>query len=244
MSAQRQQTDPTPETSSIANLANFFDRLNAFHYDEAKQLPLIGSFLDRFAAEQGKLVEEEKKWEQFHAPNFNPFRLLRLDRMEAKLHTPFIAHLLDPQAAHGQQDLFLKQFFQMAKEARLDPPKPFPRPCDWQVTPEFHLDGSGRADIVLRSSNSFIMIIENKIDDDEQEDQMKRYAEWINDQHTDHSHLVFLTLHGGPPDYTGPCICLSYDCHIKPWLQSALEQIQAPSVRFAVQQYLQIIKSL
>ena len=55
-----------------------------------------------------KLYEEEWK----RGEKFNIFNILNLSQDETKLHTPFIAELLNPKGSHGMNDAFLREFIE------------------------------------------------------------------------------------------------------------------------------------
>lgn len=48
--------------------------------------------------------------------NFNVFRLLRMEEDEVRLHSRFIAELLDPKGSHGQGSAFLELFLRQVDE--------------------------------------------------------------------------------------------------------------------------------
>ena len=56
-----------------------------------------------------KAIKQEK---QKRGENFNIFSTLNLSKNETRLHSAFIAELLNPKGAHGLQDSFLKCFVQ------------------------------------------------------------------------------------------------------------------------------------
>lgn len=57
-----------------------------------------------------KLYEEEWK----RGEKFNIFNILNLSQDETKLHTPFIAELLNPKGSHGMKDAFLREFIEIS----------------------------------------------------------------------------------------------------------------------------------
>ncbi|MFD0751267.1 PD-(D/E)XK nuclease family protein [Mucilaginibacter calamicampi] len=97
--------------------------------------------------------------------NFNVFRILKLDSSEVRMHSAFIAELLNPQGSHGQHDIFLRLFIRefCFKANGFDSSN-----CHSDV--ELHTafisqDGSegGRIDIIVTDCNHNKIIIENKI---------------------------------------------------------------------------------
>src|ERR1700749_5058851 len=51
-----------------------------------------------------------KKINELTGDNFNVFRILKLESSEVRMHSAFLAELLNPNGTHGQKDAFLKLF--------------------------------------------------------------------------------------------------------------------------------------
>jgi len=233
---------------SVENLKRFLGRFAEFKQNENQALVGIKQFLGKFEIALPELQKKEKSWEFETAPHFNIFRVLNIERREVKLHSRFLAELLDPCGSHSQKDHFLNLFFEVTGLPR--PSKPT-KPSNWRITVEESAAKFGRLDIVLRA-NGFILAIENKIDAGEQEEQMARYKEWLNMKKAEFPDqiLIFLTPDGRSPNTISEseCVCLSYSEHIRTWLERILKdvenRIQAPTLNSAIKQYLQITKSL
>ncbi len=150
----------------LESLEAFFTRFQVLKATQGQALEAIESLLQRFGAALPGLEEKRRSWESENAPRFNIFRILRIQRREVKLHSRFLAELLDPLGSHSQRE----------------------------------------------------------------------YPE---------QNLIFLTPDGRPPDTisTDMCVCLSYCEHIETWLKRAVTKIEAPWLRFAIEQYLQIVQS-
>jgi hypothetical protein len=93
------------------------------------------------------------------------------------------------------------------------------------------------------------MLIENKIDAAEQADQLGRYQDWLSRQDRyplGRRVLIYLTPDGRQPTTarSSGYYCFSYSKDVAGWLQSALENVEAPRVRDAVIQYLNLVRSL
>jgi hypothetical protein len=179
-----------------------------------------------------------------HTPEFNIFNLLGLERYEVTTHSVILAELLDPAGSHGQGGLFLKLFLSrigypdFANRITEDPE------CqdEWLVWRE-----SDRIDISIRSPrHGLLVFIENKIDAGEQDKQIERYRLLMDAQHHRYSErcLVFLTLDGRRPVTGRADRCLSYKEHISAWLGETLPTINAPHVRYLLEQYLDTIQRL
>lgn len=70
-----------------------------------------------------KIIQEESLLDQVNAllkryadinqitgEEFNIFRILKLESSEVRMHSAFLAELLNPKGSHGQKDTFLKLF--------------------------------------------------------------------------------------------------------------------------------------
>ncbi len=97
--------------------------------------------------------------------NFNIFRILKLESSEVRLHSAFLAELLNPKGNHGQKDTFLKLFVDIFcfKNNPIDTES-----C--RVVIEKHTGfisedqtEGGRIDIIITDKSKNQIIIENKI---------------------------------------------------------------------------------
>src|SRR5205807_4940553 len=82
----------------------------------------VEEFLRRFNARRGELQRTEREWEEATAPHFNIFRALHIERRETKLHSRFLAELLDPRGSHSQGFSFLTSFLEIATSRGLSAP--------------------------------------------------------------------------------------------------------------------------
>lgn len=107
--------------------------------------------------------------------DFNVFTILRGGNDEVKLHSRFIAFLLNPRSNHYQDDLFLQIFLQ---ECGIDDGF-FTDLNNCNIYTEYE-----KIDIYITDGNKHI-IIENKIWAGDQDAQIKRYVETIKNENTD-----------------------------------------------------------
>ncbi|MEP6670193.1 MAG: PD-(D/E)XK nuclease family protein [Chthoniobacter sp.] len=179
------------------------------------------------------------------APDFNVFRILRLQRKELITHSPFLANLLNPAGTHAQGDLFLRLFLERLalKQARLPASIVGGR---WFVRQEQVTD-SGNLDIHLWSHPLRCeIVIENKIGAADQDDQLSRYWDHMQAQQAqfDFQHLVYLTPQSRVPVAKGkplpPYINLTYREDICALLRDALPIIHSPRLQYSLEQYLEI----
>jgi hypothetical protein len=123
---------------------------------------------------------------------FNMFEALRVERQELR-HSDFLAFLLNPQANHLMGDAFLVRFLSEALPNVLDGGK-F---SDVQVRREWQ-----HADIVLSDENrELAIIIENKIDSGEIENQLNSYWQALKAHHPTWQNIfgIYLTPSGVAP---------------------------------------------
>ncbi len=185
--------------------------------------------------------------------NFNVFQILGLQSSEVRLHSSFIAQLLNIQGSHDQGDKFLSIFLKQL-EARIPKIKEFAIPLSKThvefFTTKITVDGEsgGRIDILLEDITKKYIIIENKIYASDQPKQLKRYKNF--DQK---SILLYLNLFGTKPldescdglvldhDYW----IISYEKHIITWLEACLKEASTlPIIRETIHQYINLIKRL
>ena len=235
------------EGQGVENLRAFLARFEEFKQQQIQALKPVQDLITRFAAGRDGLIKQEREWEATIAPRFNLFQTLRIERRETKLHSRFLAELLDPQGCHVQRDYFLKLF--LTKIPDLHRPALPTEPSDWEVRTEEDVKQYGRLDIVLRCrAQRFITVIENKVDADEGLEQITRYADWLEEQQGAFplQNLIFLTPDGRVPATIQPerCVRVSYHENIREWLTCALESIRATPVCSALEQYLRVVEYL
>jgi len=240
------------ETLTIQDWQNFIIRYNKFTLNNSQLR--FSEFKNRFDHLKTalytitKLSNEIKKQ---YANNFNLFLLLGVERKEVATHSTILADLLNPQGTHCQNDIFLKAFLLYCSQKF---GKVFPKLVNQIVNYTWFVDKEkvtafGNLDIVLSCPDlQFLLVIENKIDAGEQRDQLMRYAQWIETQkmYFKNRILIYLTPNGSESftahEYS--YYKLSYYEDITNWLKQALVEIQAPRIREAILQYIEIITTL
>ena len=177
--------------------------------------------------------------------HFNIFKILRISRREVKTHSPVLAELLNPKGNHGQGaaflELFLKKFDSGGFDARTTTVK---RECD--IGPKTQTTG-GRIDILIEDDNGKRILIENKIDAADQENQMVRYRNFDLK-----APLFYLTLDGRSPcNLSGEeldfvkCQPISYEREILSWLKDCRKEAAClPTVRETITQYIHLVEEL
>lgn len=185
---------------------------------------------------------------------FNVFNVLKMETKEVKLHSAFIAELLNPLGIHDMGFVFLDKFILVLKEAEnISSIKFTPSPKS-VVKVEHHLGlkteiSGGRVDIIIKDENGHHLIIENKIYANDQENQLLRY----NNIKSKEKCLLYLTLTGDEPQEES-CAglikeidfhCISYRETIIKWLEDCHKiSISHPKLRETILQYINTIKQL
>lgn len=197
--------------------------------------------------EMGKLqqllndvYEATKGIKQGEKEPFNVFELCGVWSTEMR-HSAILRELLDPQGMHGFKTKFLEAFFkQIGLELN-------PNGCSVKTEVAY---SNGRMDIVI-SSGDLALVIENKIYASDQEKQLERYSDWLNDQKKHNKGLntvlLYLTLDGHEAndaekvDYQR----ISYRNDILAWLDTCIEIAEEKTfVKTVLEQYKELIKKL
>lgn len=201
-----------------------------------------------------RIVEQEKSLQEtamFHGEYFNMFEILGVSRNEVRLHSAFIADLLNPKSKHGLGDACLKCFLdennidiEIATETV-------------NVSVEYYIgpvskDGNrgGRIDILIEDLHNHVIVIENKIDAEDQPSQLLRYHNFIQDNQKD-GILIYLTKDGheaseiSTKGYDIEYKCLSYRTNILRWLEKCLSFSGSfPLVQNTIKQYKVNLKDI
>lgn len=198
---------------------------------------------------------------------YNIFKTLRLETDETKLHSAFIADLLNPGGFHEQKKTFLKLFLKMICKFE-ENDKRFDENIIVKVEEsigKIDKDKSegGRLDILIKGE-SFIIVIENKIYADDQINQLGRYHDYLEKQSLQVKYLYYLTLFGGDASEksTGKVELkykrISYKEDILSWLNKCQDECindttkddqdnktkHASRLKLAIIQYREIIERL
>ena len=212
----------------------------------------LQSFLDQF-----RLIKE--KHDEVARANgewFNVFSVLGVESAEIR-HSAFLAELLNPNGSHSQGAVFLRLFFEMLR-------KNFSDKFDWRddginnfvATVETTVkDGrkNGRIDILIENDDK-CMVIENKINAEDQDEQLGRYYKGIvNRTNKKDVIVIYLTLRGqeaseqtrGKDLPEEKLLCVSYSEHIIDWLDDCLkETVRIAHIRETLFQYQSLLKQL
>ena len=198
-----------------------------------------------------KVQQEEKRK---RGEIFNIFSVIGVQRKEVRLHSAFLAELLNPQGNHGLGDRFLVAFLEIILGKKNHPleTKTTNVEVEYVIGP-ISEDGKrgGRIDILLTDKKNNAIIIENKIDANDQKNQLLRYYNFAKDREFSNYDLIYLTKEGCEPseESTGKekfdYKCISYRDDIIPWLDFC-EQIATryPLIRETIHQYIINLKEI
>lgn len=179
---------------------------------------------------------------------YNIFNILGLSSNETRLHSAFLANLLNPQGSHGLKCKPLDTFLKIVGATHLDS-------STATVTIE-KFAGSvtdnegGRIDIYIADKHRNSIIIENKIYADDQSNQLLRYFNFARSNCKEFQ-LFYLTLEGSSASEisTGSqkidYLQLSYRVDIQAWLDECLMLASThPLLRETIVQYSNLINQL
>jgi PD-(D/E)XK nuclease superfamily len=197
---------------------------------------------------------------------FNIFRILKVEEKETK-HSLILADLFNPNGHHRYRHEFLKLFITMYKEryknVQGDNSKfikkltKFNVQKGYWVTTEFPIvptnedaTNGGRTDIIIRNENT--IIIENKINAVDQENQLKKYHTAFPE-----APIFYLTLEGKEPSLSSrgdlekgnDYVCISYKTDILEWIEKCEKTIPETdllkrNLKVIIGQYVHLIKYL
>lgn len=202
-----------------------------------------------------ELHNKQKNEADLRGENYNVFNVLGLTSSETRLHSAFIANLLDPKGKHGLNIFPLRQFLKIVnfKDLELLAEKDLQNA---QVIVEYHIGPisenytqGGNIDILIKIQD-YKIVIENKIYAGDQKSQILRYKNFCCDgKHQ----LIYLTLDGHNPSEDSSYglevgkdfDCISYGKEIYEWLNMCLvHAVDKPLIRETLQQYINIINRL
>lgn len=223
-----------------SNIAQFTELLNQvgnllIPRQQEKQQEVI-RLLEDVAPHVSRIEREIQK----KALKFNVFSALGVARKEV-IQSRFLAHLLDPNKHHCQGAIFLDAFLTLIGLSKTS----LEQTRRIRVATE-HSAGErlGRMDIVLDCQPDWLIVIENKVDASEGEQQLSRYAEWLDKQQRYKlKQLVFLTPTGREA-ITGRnahYLQLSYPALAEAF-NALLNEIKTESVQIVVSQYITTCK--
>ncbi|MGI8584519.1 MAG: PD-(D/E)XK nuclease family protein [Chitinophagaceae bacterium] len=199
--------------------------------------------------------------DQSEASRFNLFSILKVNWMEALLHTPFLTELLNPQGTHSQGDLFYKEFIRTILPEKDH--KVFGNiDTRYLYIKDEEAIKNGFVDIYIHHKdklNPFLIIIENKILAGDGDKQLTKYYEYSKAKikTSEKIRLIYLRLQECMPteismDQTqqnelkenGQLIIISYKKEITNWLKRCMDLVKAPKIKYSIAQYLLTLETI
>lgn len=223
--------------------------------DSKKSNKKVGSSIDSLLKEisvlhnQAEIVRSKKESEGGY---FNVFNTLGLKTEEVRLHSAFLAELLNPNGSHGLSDTFLKLFIEEVKlpDNYINTQKVSSEKIKERYIGRVTKTEGGIIDIIVEDGKK-ALIIENKIYAEDQKNQLVRYSNYGKKSFPNGFKLLYLTLDGHEAsnvsvgstktDYTP----ISYDKEIINWLEKCIEASNEKElINTALIQYLELIKQI
>jgi len=217
--------------------------------------PLTEATEKILSAVAGIISETEEELDK-DGSRFNIFNILNLKTSEVRLHSAFIAELLDPGGTHSFKTEFLELFIKYLKEQKFgnhrsllsfDISSGNVEVEKWVGFINEDYTRGGKIDLVISDNLQNRIIVENKITADDQPKQLLRYHNF-----DPNALLLYLTLSGEEPsiDSTGGILTLnedffllSYEDFVLHWLLKCHEiASEKPKVEETLSQYMNLIK--
>lgn len=220
----------------------------------------IKNLLDRITAINIKFSNIAK----ITGENYNIFQILKVDSSEVRLHSAFLANLMNPDGSHERGNIFAVEFVELLKKkSKVLSENNFLTKSTEIIFESNNIKYAeiehwlgymtetegGYIDILLIDKNNNKIIIENKIYAGDQENQLLRYHSF-----DPNAPIIYLTLDGKLPSEFSTnnlasvhknLICLSYESDILKWLEACKKHtVDYPLLRETITQYIYLIKHL
>ena len=210
----------------------------------------VKCLMKRMRAKLPGMEKRMRDYDRLHAPCFNVFQAVGIERKEAVLHTPFLAFLLNPESTHGQGFVFLEAFFDTLRRLEgFHAPHFRIASFPWVIDSEVPAGSGGIIDLLIECpAHRYVLAIENKVDAEEGEDQLWKYDRWIEHSRPHHltCQLIFLTLDGRAPtsNRNRPCLQASYATDVHRFLDKAMAKVHAEDVKTCLRHYQRIVQQI
>jgi hypothetical protein len=207
----------------------------------------LGRTLQRVAKKLTVLQAQHDEHLKATKGRFSLFTVLLEESDETRLHSRYLAHLLNPSGTHDCGTRFLELFLKVLREKGVEPREDQFDLKEIKVGCEVCVH-EGRLDILIESPEWGAIAIENKIWAGEQPEQLARYASYLNRQYPHRSRtLLYLTLDGEASNTANGSkyYRISYREHILDWLEECLRATyQHVNINQALQQYKNVVSQL
>jgi len=214
--------------------------------EESVLINKISAICDKYKAEA-----------RLSGANYNLFCIIGMENDEVKVHSKFVANLLNPRGSHGQGAFFLDHFLDRFNLSGFDS-------STAKIRVERHIGKikgveGGRIDIDIWDKSGFHIIIENKIKAKDGKNQLLRYHNYGVNRCKNHR-LIYLSLFGEMPDEEKSCKDpvsgkllsdgtdyhrISYNKDIIGWLISSRDDLSSKALlREGISHYINLLKHL
>lgn len=210
------------------------------------------SFFNALEGIEKTSVEEESNTKYA----FNIFSILRKYDDEVGLHSKFLAELLNPHASHSIptfQRLFIEKTINPAIDAQEWQREFLDSNVLYNCQTEVLIEGFGRIDIILKSSDN-IIVIENKIHATDQQKQLQRYFEACKNMGyaSENIYILYLNKYGDPVSAYGrgkleniDFVQISYKEDVVNWLDACIAEAKPyPHIEQTLLQYRRLVGKL
>ena len=202
--------------------------------------------MDSLLAKISQIHKRNEENNKSSGENFNIFNILDLSTKELS-HSKIIASLLDPQGIHEKGSRFLEIFCECIGIVDFSSDNIIIETEKFIGFIPDTKDSGGRIDIVLTKNRNNMIFIENKINAEDQENQLLRYHNY-----NPKAKLLYLTRLGvEPSDFSKGESChfdyqtISYRKDILNWLERCRDSVtDNPLLRGTLTQYIILIKKL
>ncbi|PZT48160.1 hypothetical protein B6S12_05415 [Helicobacter valdiviensis] len=206
------------------------------------------NFFSSFLNFKNKRLENRKR---MGLNDYNPLLVVQNPYLE-QMHSNMLYSLLNPKGNHEQNNLFLKEFLKQCQIEGID--------CkNIEIDKEYFAGDFGRFDLYLKSNECHI-IIENKINAGEQEEQLERYANFLDDKNNV-KYLIYLTPYGTKPSSFKKWKIfentinkgntkinyrqISYEKDILKWCENIKDKVKnIKNLYYAIEFYIDVIKEI
>ncbi len=194
-------------------------------------------------------LEEYQKRRDESGLDYNIFTLMHMERDEAGTHETMIFTILNYRTNAKVSQELKKQFL-----ISMGLPKSFWNET-WIVEREYYTESNGRMDLFFRTAgrNKKCVVVELKVDAKDQEQQIKRYEEYVLAKKYEDYRIIYLTLNGRNPSrqsYEGivhpkKLLRRSFGVHVADWLTTCMDICREYAVEASfIQQYRILIMKL
>jgi hypothetical protein len=243
----------------LANIKTFIPRFNSFEEQLAlKYFQGQQQELARFFLSWNIVYNKTEEQVRSKALSYNIFNIIRYGHYENRLHSPFLTHLLNPEASHLQGRLYINLFLNHVYKQQLD----ISSINSIVIKEEHSIAELGRIDIFITfrvGDKAYFIAIENKIHAEDQPKQLERYYQYLKNQTQDSNRikLIYLTKYGDFPLIPGSINLqlfndlyrnnvlqlMSYKSDISAIINTSLCAVKQGSVKEILVQYLETIES-